>query len=180
MWLDDVKPSSDKRMKKPTFSVDAPVAADERSINNYRQRRGIPANLDGYRAKFRHHLSGQWTTWFETSPAPVDTWEFYADGTARVFMESGSGSHEVAFRWEKTGDERTIRLREMDRKVDEDETQDSEEWSILRYDFKVIEHYGPTVVLFQVPEKATFKFWFTTQYLRFTGDIQSKDAEAAA
>jgi hypothetical protein len=55
-------------------------------------------------------------------------------------------------------------------KKDEDETMD---WVTIVYDFKLIKHYTPIVVMFEVSERETFKFWITMDYLQFEGDIQT-------
>lgn len=142
----------------------------------------IPETLEAYREKFKHAPLGRWHSFCDFGPFPTDTWEFYADGLGKIHSYSGSGEGITHFKWQPEA-ERTIKFCEvdLDKPLESDsadppgyETEnESMDWITIVYDFKIVEHYCPTVVMFQVPEGDTFKFWMTMDYLRFEGDIEA-------
>lgn len=133
--------------------------------------------VDAYREKFKRAPLGRWTSSLEFGPFPIDVWEFYADGTGKILHHAGSGKSVTLFEWQEET-ERTIKFREThwmkaDTQDEAFSTSEAEptDWISIVYDFKVIQHYAPIVVMFQVPERDTFKFWWTTDYLQFESDI---------
>ena len=136
------------------------------------KRRGIPDSIEEYREKFKRAPLGRWNSSFEFGPFPTDAWEFHADGTGKIFEYSGGGDEESSFEWREDS-ERTIKFREICRDEPEDEAEAEERqlWGTLTYDFKIIEHYHPIIVMFEVPENEIFKFGWTRDYLQFESDI---------
>jgi hypothetical protein len=186
--------------KKAQRFADALMAMDQEtrvafvktSMNKWREKEGIPDNtIEAYREKFKVAPLGHWTTSLDSGPWPTDTWEFYADGTGKIFQESAFGDNEMLFEWQPKA-ERTIKFRILEEEDAENENEATtvshdepetlkadptdppqEYWRTLVYDFKLIDYYVPTPVLFEVPENETFKFGMTTDYLFFGRDIQS-------
>ena len=144
-----------------------------------KNQQDILNRVQAYREKFKYAPLGRWISFVEFGPFPTDSWEFYADNTGKLYEYSGSGEHITFFEWQ-VATERTIKFRIVDQDVSEkgaaeasfdckDSSDKNElmDWVTIAYDFKVIEHYVPIVVMFQVPEDDTFKFWMTTDYLQF-------------
>ncbi|MFK8184926.1 MAG: hypothetical protein AB8B99_16265 [Phormidesmis sp.] len=111
------------------------------------------------------------------APGPSSVWNFYADGTGQ-FCESSAvvGEYVTWFEWLAQA-ERTLQFRTTkEGKVQQsgevlfaEWEEEPTEWVTITYDFKVIEYYGPQVVMFQVPEQKTFKFWTSLDYLYYAG-----------
>ncbi|BCM91772.1 hypothetical protein IAD21_03647 [Abditibacteriota bacterium] len=123
-------------------------------------QRGIPSNLEGFRAKFRRNLVGHWKTEPESELLPVTEWKFFSNGTA-VQLNSSIiiGSSEVNFCWRERGD----LVIDMCKAGDEDENSN---WFPIHYNFK---QKNGLITLVQLPETPTFKFYLTTDYLFFQG-----------
>ena len=156
--------------------IQGPIDAFRQNIVEDKKRRGVPESMEEYRKKFKRAPLGRWTSPYDYGPFSSDAWEFHADGTGKIFYYSGMGDQETSFEWQEES-ERTIKFREMDGDEPEDENEEEERqcWGTLTYDFKIIEHYGSTIVMFTVPEGEIFKFWLTRNYLEFEGDISTQD-----
>lgn len=136
-------------------------------------QKDIPKSVEQYRERFKRAPLGQWSSVSDFGPFPTDTWEFYANGSGKMYQHSGSGDSLALFEWREVS-ERTIKFRVtgwVESDDDGEEPVESEateaDWCTLTYDFKLIERYTPIVVMFQVPEKENFKFWMTLEYLQF-------------
>lgn len=137
--------------------------------------KNIAETIEAYRTRFKSDLVGQWVSTLAFSPGPSDVWEFYEDGTGKRYEYSGSGDRISCFNWLPVA-ERTIKFRTTEEieqlGADEiliDNDDEPMEWITILYDFKMMDYYGPKVAMFQVPEKDTFKFWWTLDYLYYVG-----------
>ena len=140
------------------------TTAFHRQIEADYHERGIPADLEGYRAKFRRNLVGYWKTDSEAESFSVTEWKFFADGTAwQRSTSSIVGDRETRFLWRERGNFSI----EMRPESDDEETGS---WFPLQYNFK---SKAGQIVLFQVPQSQTFKFYLTTDYPLFQGDLKS-------
>ena len=147
------------------------------SSRNWFQHRQVEA----YRKKFAIAPLGRWNSALDYGPFSHDVWEFQPDGTGKIFEHSGSGDNVQFFQWQPHA-ERAIRYRITwdEQEAEQDDTPDDAiNWRILVYDFKIIEHYAPLVVMFEVPERETFKFGMTMEYLQFEGDIEDASIEVS-
>lgn len=129
---------------------------------DYRQL-GIPTDLEGFRAKFQRNLLGHWRTDSDSESLSATEWKFFADGTAQQLNTSAIvGDTESRFQWRERGNF----LIEMRPESDDDE---GDGWFQLQYNFK---SKNGQVVLLQIPESPTFKFYLTTDYPVFQGDMK--------
>ncbi|RYX81171.1 hypothetical protein EON83_25270 [bacterium] len=133
----------------------------QQQIEADRVFRGIPHDVEGFRAKFRCNLIGQWQTESSYDMMTTTTWNFYANGTAQQINTSMiTGDSEHYFRWR----EKSPFAIEMCQSSDD---EDSANWFLVQYNFKT---RNGQVILAQVPESSTFKFYLTTDYPVFQGD----------
>ncbi len=121
-----------------------------------RVQRGIPGDLEGFRAKFRRNLIGHWKTEPESDMLPVTEWKFLSDGTAVQLNYSVIiGNTEVHFHWRERADFAIEMCQSGD-------YEDNSNWFPIQYNFKV---KNGLIVLVQLPENPSFKFYLTTDYL---------------
>ena len=138
-------------------------ATFQRQIQADYRELGIPTDLEGYRAKFQRNLTGHWKTDSEDESFSVTEWKFFADGTAQqLYTSSIVGNTETRFLWRERGNFAI----EMRQESDDEET---DRWFLLQYNFK---SKNGQIVLLQVPETPAFKFYLTTDYPIFQGDLK--------
>jgi hypothetical protein len=128
----------------------------------------LPAKtIDEYREEFKNAPLGRWATPYEFGPWPTVAWEFYSDGTGKIFEYAGGDDNIMCFEWKTIG-ERRISLRVTNAGVlQEDGCNPYDEWTDINYDFKEEQHYGPNIVMYETPENEILKFWFHQDYLEY-------------
>jgi hypothetical protein len=133
--------------------------------------------VEEYRERFKVAPIGQWSTPYDCGPWPSVSWQFCEDGHGKMVHHSGMGDCTEFFEWKPQG-ERCIEVQmtEVIYEVDpcpNDEMEEDDEgpsgWVTISYDFKRINHYAPTVVMYGEMLKA----FSDNNYLEYAGPAPS-------
>lgn len=114
--------------------------------------------IDLYRIKFKHSLVGKWATNQGTFMMQTDIFEFFKNGKG-VWVSLNSGEeNKLNFEWKENA-LLTIYIRE----------EGEEEWTEVKYDFKIVENdVGKEVILCQ---NNLNTFYFAVNRVSYCGKL---------
>lgn len=130
-------------------------------------RKRAQEKLVEYQDKFKLAPIGRWTSAWDYGPWPTDDWEFHPDGTAKSIGVTGHGEYVTFYEWRKHEDY-VIQMKTTGWQYPDEEYEpdnEPEEWGTYRYEFIIVERYGPRVVM---------KGFHAEDYLEYLGDIKEK------